>query len=109
MIITLQGMTDEDKDVVRSSTLQALERAGATLIDSKEFSEIAMNYMMEIPANHFGRLRTELSALDIVLYPPGSLEFRVGQDKDCGPVRAKLNLTFKQKEVEQDRELMGSC
>ena len=98
MIIMLQAKTDEERLAVTSAASKAIDVAGASLVDFKQFSNIAVSYVMEIPATGFERLRQELEAVNIILDPPSANELRVSQGSAGDEVVASLKLAFRHSE-----------
>lgn len=101
MIITIQGITEDEHHSVTTAVSKAIEAAGAHMVDSREFSNIAVSYGMKIPTSQFGQLRRELEALNIVLTPAGANELRVsqGSENHHDEVVASLKLSFRRGEL----------
>ncbi len=110
MIIMLQAKTNEELSAITPAASTAINAAGASLINVKQFSNIAMSYVVEIPATSFQRLRRELNAVNIVLDPPSANELRVSNGSSSEYVVASLKLAFCHKSLDKPfLDLATSC
>jgi hypothetical protein len=94
MRIMLQGKTDENRLSVTTAACKAVDNAGGYIFDVKQFSNLAICYMIELPADGFARLREALIGLNIMMDPPSELELQLGSGSSEAEVMGSLRITF---------------
>ena len=98
MIIRLQGKTRAERHAVTSAASDAIGAAGGYVLDYHQFSNLAVNFTLELPPAGFARLRQALGEIGVVLAPPSAEERAVGAGPVDQDVPGSLRIDFEHNE-----------
>jgi len=98
MIVRLQGKTREGRHAVTSAASDAVVAAGGHVLDYNQFSNLAVNYTLELPPAGFARLRQALGEIGVNLWPPSTEELAAGQAAAGSEIAGSLRIDFEHNE-----------
>ena len=98
MIIRLQGKTSAGRHAVTSAASDAIVAAGGHVLDYNQFSNLAVNFTLELPPAGFARLRLALKEIGVVLAPPSAEELAAAAQPAGQEVPGSLRIDFEHNE-----------